>query len=887
MAAHSLLETARDALFLARLPPARLAWVYLAIAFVSLLLFALQERSGVRSGRAGLAAWLLSSAGVGVSLWALIALPATWTLYVLYTWSGVFASLVVVRFWTLLGDLFSVGQAKRVFSLIGAGGVSGAIAGSILARALAEYVEPRHLLLASSAVLGVTALSTYLLLPAPPSTTSAESRAEGFDPRWLWQAIWLRPYLRRVAGIVLVSAVALTLVDFIFKSVVADRVPPDQLAPFFASTYLVLNALSLAAQLFAVSWLIRRLSVNRVLSILPALVVAATSAVVLGGGLIAALVLKGFDGVLRYSLHRTALEVLYVPLTGDLRSRVKGFIDVLGQRGGQAIASVLILVAATLTQSLVAVGVVVIVLAAVWIRIAGTLESHYLDLFRETLSEVTSRTRVDFPDMDLASLETLLTRLNSADESEVVAAIDMFAEQRRVRLIPALILYHPSRAVVLRALELFSLSGRQDYLAILGLLLQHSDPEVRATALRTHTWAFGPQEDLYVRMADDPSPIVAAAALVGLVSYVGGDAAASAQQAIDRVAGSGTREQRTALARAIRYSPGAIYSDVLVRLAEAQEIDCRIAVIQAMREILSARFIPALLSMLPVRALRKEARATLVAIGTDALTTLGTILGDPQADRELRLHAPRAIGFFPPRAAATVLMRHLATTDDGTLTYRILRALGRCRAADPSLPLDGGVLARCLEQSLSDAFRFLDQRLTLERGAIGDDTRTTPVHELLVDLLRSRYALATERLFRLVGLLFPQEDARSLYRGISDPSPKLRDSSRELLEHLLNPPLQGPVLALVDDLGDDARLARAHPYYVRPGLTYVDTLGDLLDRGGYGTIELVATHIAEIGADGLAPRLEGLLTSPKASVVEVVEHALARLSQSEVTARGS
>ena len=32
LAGHTLLETARDALFLARLPPSKLPWVYLAIA---------------------------------------------------------------------------------------------------------------------------------------------------------------------------------------------------------------------------------------------------------------------------------------------------------------------------------------------------------------------------------------------------------------------------------------------------------------------------------------------------------------------------------------------------------------------------------------------------------------------------------------------------------------------------------------------------------------------------------------------------------------------------------------------------------------------------------------------------------------------------------------
>ena len=768
-----------------------MAWVYLAIAVVILGLFVLHERSHARSGRAALAAWLAGSAVVDVLLWVLIAQPATWTLYVLYTWSGVFASLVVVRFWTLLGDLFSISQAKRVFAFIGAGGAVGAIGGSLIARALTDYLQPRHLLLTSALVLVATALATRFLLPRRQSTPAAERRVESVDLRWPLQAVWLRPYLRRVAGIVLLSAVTLTLMDFLFKSAVAAAVPPDELGSFFATTYLVLNALSLGAQLFVVSWVIRRLSVNRVLSVLPA-----TLGVVLGGGLLAVLALKGCDGVLRHSLHRTALEVLSVPLTGDLRARVKGLIDVLGQRGGQAVASLFILVVTALSNNLAVFGVAVILLGVGWLRVAATLEAHYLDLFREALSGVAMRTRLDFPDMDLASLETLLTHLNSADDSEVIAALDMFAEQERGHLIPALVLYHPSDAVVLRALELFTLSGRQDFLAILGRLLEHDAPVVRAAALRAHAWAFGPRQELYVRFSDDPSPIVCATALVGLVSYGAGDAARAAREAIDAFAESGSHDERLALARAIRYSPGAVYGDVLLRLAETSEIDTRIAVVQAMREILSAHFIPVLVPLLPVRALRKEARATLVAIGTESLVQLDEILGDPETDPDVRLHVPRTIGFFPPRAAAAVLMRHLETAEEGTITYRILRAIGRCRAADPELPLDEAVLGRRLEYILGETFRLLDRRLTLETGAGTDAGPPMPVRDLLIDLLRHRQALATERLFRLVGLLYPSEDARSLYRGAHDPSPKVRDSSRELLEHLLEPPLQGAIWAI-------------------------------------------------------------------------------------------
>ena len=55
IASHSVLETARDALFLADIPATNLPWVYLAIAAVSLVVTQLQARIG---GRFGLGALL-------------------------------------------------------------------------------------------------------------------------------------------------------------------------------------------------------------------------------------------------------------------------------------------------------------------------------------------------------------------------------------------------------------------------------------------------------------------------------------------------------------------------------------------------------------------------------------------------------------------------------------------------------------------------------------------------------------------------------------------------------------------------------------------------------------------------------------------------------------
>ena len=53
--------------------------------------------------------------------WELPGAPA-----LVYIWVGVFAVLVPSQVWTLAGLVFDTRQAKRVFSLIGSGGLIGA-----------------------------------------------------------------------------------------------------------------------------------------------------------------------------------------------------------------------------------------------------------------------------------------------------------------------------------------------------------------------------------------------------------------------------------------------------------------------------------------------------------------------------------------------------------------------------------------------------------------------------------------------------------------------------------------------------------------------------------------------------------------------------------------
>ena len=53
-------------------------------------------------------------------------------------------TLTAVQFWLVMGDSYTITQAKRLYKLIGAGSVLGAVAGAALARVVSERFRRRR-----------------------------------------------------------------------------------------------------------------------------------------------------------------------------------------------------------------------------------------------------------------------------------------------------------------------------------------------------------------------------------------------------------------------------------------------------------------------------------------------------------------------------------------------------------------------------------------------------------------------------------------------------------------------------------------------------------------------------------------------------------------------
>lgn len=868
VSAHVMAETARDALFLASLPAEHLPWVYIAVAVIASTL----GLTLVRTTRLSLSLTLGAASAITAALGALVDAERAWTLYALYVWSGVFGTVVTVQFWLVLARIFTVADAKRIYSLIGVGSVVGATVGAGATVALTLVVPAEGLLTIAAVMLALTSFGP-LALRLPPGGP-ARTHALRVSPRLCARAIASHPYIQRLLVFVMVGAITLTMADYIFKAEAKIAIPPADMPTFFASFYAVVNAIALLAQLFLTGWLLRQMGVLRALWILPALMVGGAGLFIAGGGLLAAILLEGADGSLKHSLNRTVTEVLYIPIPERLRRHAKTFIDVMGQRGAQALGSVAILAVVGLGGGTGWVALLVVVAALGWLVVARALREPYLDLFRASLRDGAIDTRSAFPDLDLGSVEALVRALNSADDDEVLAAMELLAFEGKASLIPSLILHHPDERIVVRALELFTAAGRLDFIRVAERLLTHPDPRVRAAVVRSRS-AVSPSTEVLESAAEDPDPLVRATALVGLTA-MGAVPHSDTEGSLMALVEAGPLEARLAVAAAVTGQADARFCGTLLALAGCPEPEVKRAAAAAIAACGAQRGVDALIAMLEVRAVRLAARDALVQLGDVARERLVVAQDDLSLDRRIRLHIPRTLSRFPPEQVAPELLARYLLELDSAIRHKLLRGLGRIRARAPHLRFDDALVGRALEHALRRAFELVVWRRALERGAQTSPERRTEGHELLLGLLTDESSVTLEHIFRLLDLRHPDDSLDRIHRAIIGGDRAAQAGGLELIEHLVEPPLRAGVLALSADLTLDERLAAAPPALTpAPPAHYEALLAALLDSEQEDLRALAAYHVGELQLTSLRPQLEVLEVREEGYAREVLARALA------------
>lgn len=802
MAAHTLMETGRDALFLANIPVEHLPWVYIVVAFSAVGLSRLVANGTTHtSPRTRLILLQILAATSVLAFWSALSGSGPWLYYALYVWSGVISGVVVVTFWMLLGDLFTITQGKRLFASIAIGGSFGALAGSGLANGLAPTLGADSLLLASASFFAMSALAPVWLgrdgdpLPEPGASSMPPRPAASISLREGMSRTLANPYACRVAVLVALASATLTLGDYLFKSVLTEEVPVDQLSIWLARIYFGLNLASIAMLAIGVTPIVRRMGVDRSLAVLPALIALATVGVFAGLAFLAIILLKASDGMLRYSLHKTASELLYLPMESGLRSAVKGVIDLAGDSMAKALASVAILGLVALPQPRLAVALAVLLMAGLWSAAALRLRRPYLDVFRKTLQEGAIDLRIEFPELDIDSAESLIQALSDPDERVVIAAMDLLTERDRCTLIPSLILYHPSPRVVERAIDIFAQKRHAHVLDFADRLIDHEYAAVRSAIVRASA-LLAPDRARLETLSHADCPCVRVSAIAGLVAHDWIDPEKALAE-FDVALVHPHPDTRIAVANAAKLRYSELYREPLQRLARDPDPEVAREAVRAMRESRDSGFVDPLIGLLDDRRIREEVRAALLERGESVLPALARALEAPDTPAAVRRHLPRTLSRFDSMEAVGILMHGLRHGPSGMIRYKILRGLQPLLEGPLGRSVDTTPLLEELEDTIDRTLHLLHREAEIARGQSERPDRATAGGRLLLDLLRDKRKLATSRIFLLLSLLYPNEDFRTIENGIRSDRPVAQASGTELLEHLLPRDLASTLLGIL------------------------------------------------------------------------------------------
>ena len=270
---------------------------------------------------------------------------------VFFVWASVFNLFVVSLFWSFMADLFSSGQARRVFSLIALGGMAGAIFGPLVTKFLVQLIGVAPLLLVSACALSLS-LGLLLRLSAQHDRQPGSGAGEEAIGGSLWAGVkqlWSRPFLRYMALLMLfgdgIGTLAYALVaDYAkahFTSTVARTL-------FYNDLDLATNLLGAALQLSVTPWLLVRRGAGWGL-VVPSLVNLALLAGValIGGGsflffsysvpLLAVMLVitRGFA----YGMTKPAVDALYTRVPRETRYKGKNFVETAVWRFGDVVVT--------------------------------------------------------------------------------------------------------------------------------------------------------------------------------------------------------------------------------------------------------------------------------------------------------------------------------------------------------------------------------------------------------------------------------------------------------------------------------------------------------------------------------------------------------------------
>ena len=294
---------------------------------------------------------------------------------VFYLWVGMFGVFIVAQFWTFCADIYVEERGKRLMPMIAIGATSGAAAGSWLVDQLLEssLVSTEALLLVATIPLFASIVLTRLVdsRESKPSSPEQETPVKSFKKpaeeglRFLLSGarlIFISRFLLAAALVTLLTNWVNTngenlLFRVIQETLATQATDQGMIDPaaileftrsgttqFYGNFFFWVNIAALLLQSLVASRLLKLGGFAAIAMLLPVIAMISYSVMALLPILAVVKMLKIAENATDYSINNTARNVLWLPVSSEMKYQGKPAIDTLYVRIGDGLAALTVLI---------------------------------------------------------------------------------------------------------------------------------------------------------------------------------------------------------------------------------------------------------------------------------------------------------------------------------------------------------------------------------------------------------------------------------------------------------------------------------------------------------------------------------------------------------------
>jgi len=307
-----------------------------------------------------------------------------WVAASFFVWTSTFNLLTISVFWSLMADIYSRAQAKRLFGCIAAGGTVGTICAPAFTVLFVNSVGTNTLLLISAAGFAITAVLVrmveaekrrLLALGQESQGTSLDHKLGG-NPFDGFTLLFKSPYLLMIALFILLMTTISTVIYFQLQDLITHEFATRAARTrAFATIDLATNSIAVVIQLFGTGRFIQRFGVTAGLLLNPIIMVLAFLAVAFSPVLMVLGTIQVVRRFSEYAIAKPSRDMLFTVVDQQAKYKAKNVIDTVVYRFGDLTSAWLS--AAVLPFGVAGLAVAGLVVSAIWFPIAYVLGKRY------------------------------------------------------------------------------------------------------------------------------------------------------------------------------------------------------------------------------------------------------------------------------------------------------------------------------------------------------------------------------------------------------------------------------------------------------------------------------------------------------------------------------